>query len=368
MASIKKFLFAALLTLTLSPALPASVFESSLSPALLSLQETPAVPAPLKAARPLGPMTENARTGYIVLSTPDYFQGIMTMHEAILAKLPKDVKAIIVFPGDNPYYEKFKADFDSKRFVAWKYVMESPWTRDFLPEVVVDEAGKARMVQFSYYAERPQSEAFAAELAKGFGLPLEKSRVKLEFGNFMADEQGRIFMSEKVIKDNKDWARPALEKEILARLRGSKMIWMPVIPGESTGHLDIYAKYFGNNTVLVSDSLNAKAKKAMDEAAAKFAAAGFRVVRAPNADIPGEEAVRIYSYTNSLRVNNTIFMPTYYDRKYAYTQPLKARDDAPAAVYEGLGFKVVKVFAFDAIQFGGAVHCITREVPWLPWF
>ncbi|OGR53266.1 MAG: hypothetical protein A2049_06345 [Elusimicrobia bacterium GWA2_62_23] len=128
----------------------------------------------------------------------------------------------------------------------------------------------------------------------------------------MADEQGRIFMSEKVIKDNKDWARPALEKEILTRLRGTKMIWMPVIPGE--------------------------------------------------------EAVRIYSYTNSLRVNNTIFMPTYYDRKYAYTQPLKARDDAGAAVYEGLGFKVVKVFAFDAIQFGGAVHCITREVPCLPWF
>jgi len=365
---MKELLLSALLALSLSPALSAAGFESSLSPGLLSLREVPAVPVPLKAARPLGPMTENARTGYIVLSTPDYFQGIMTMHEAILSKLPKDVKAIVVFPGDNPYYAKFKADFDSKRFVAWQYVMESPWTRDFLPEVVVDEAGSARMVQFSYYAERPQSEAFAAELAKGFGLPLEKSKVKLEFGNFMADEQGRVFMSEKVIKDNKNWAKPALEKEILARLRGSKMIWMPVIPGESTGHLDIYAKYLGNGIVLVSDSLNAKAKKAMDEAAARFSSAGFRVVRLPNADVPGEEAVRIYSYTNSLRVNNTIFMPTYYDAKYGYTQPFKARDAAAAAAYEGLGFKVVKVFAFDAIQFGGAVHCITREVPWLPWF
>ena len=365
---MKELLLSALLALSLAPALAAAGFESSLSPDLLPLREVPAVPVPLKAARPLGPMTENARTGYIVLSTPDYFQGIMTMHEAILSKLPRDVKAIIVFPGDNPYYAKFKADFDSKRFVAWQYVMESPWTRDFLPEVVVDEAGKARMVQFSYYDERPQSEAFAAALAEGFGLPLEKSKVKLEFGNFMADEQGRIFMSEKVIKDNKNWSKPALEKEILARLRGTKMIWMPVIPGESTGHLDIYAKYFGNNTVLVSDSLNGKAKKAMDEAAARFAAVGFRVVRLPNADIPGEEAVRIYSYTNSLRVNNTIFMPTYYDAKYGYTQPFKARDAAAAAAYEGLGFKVVKVFAFDAIQFGGAVHCITREVPWLPWF
>ena len=365
---MKELLLSALLALSLAPALAADNFESSLSPDLLSIREVPPVPVPLKAARPLGPMTENARTGYIVLSTPDYFQGIMTMHEAILSKLPKDVKAIIVFPGDNPYYGKFKADFDSKRFVAWQYVMESPWTRDFLPEVVVDEAGKARMVQFSYYDERPQSEAFAAALAEGFGLPLEKSKVKLEFGNFMADEQGRIFMSEKVIKDNKNWSKPALEKEILARLRGTKMIWMPVIPGESTGHLDIYAKYFGGNTVLVSDSLNAKAKKAMDEAAARFAAVGFRVVRLPNADIPGEEAVRIYSYTNSLRVNNTIFMPTYYDAKYGYTQPFKARDAAAAAAYEGLGFKVVKVFAFDAIQFGGAVHCITREVPWLPWF
>ncbi|OGR42957.1 MAG: hypothetical protein A2X35_04315 [Elusimicrobia bacterium GWA2_61_42] len=365
---MKKILLAALFSLTLAPALPASVFEASLSRDLFSLQEIPQVPVPLKAARPLGPMTENARTGYIVLSTPDYFQGIMSMHEAILAKLPKDVKAIIIFPYENPYYQKFKADFDSKRFIAWKYVMESPWTRDFLPEVVVDEAGKARMVQFSYYAERPQSEAFSAELAKGFGLTLEKSKVKLEFGNFMADEQGRVFMTDKVIRDNKDWTKAALEKEILSKLRGTKMIWMPVIPGESTGHLDIYVKYFGNGAVLVSDSLNPKAKKAMDEGAARLTAAGLRVTRVPNADIPGEEAVRIYSYTNSLRVNNTIFLPTYYAKAYAYTQPLKARDEAAAAAYEALGFKVVKVPAFDAIQFGGAVHCITREIPWLPWF
>lgn len=340
------------------------------TPERISAVRIPAAPNALKAARPLGPMSENARTGYIVLSTPDYFYGILKMHEAILAKLPKDVKAIMVFPRENPHYQKFKADFDSKRFIAWTYTLESPWTRDFLPEVVVDETGSARMVQFSYYPDRPQSEAFGGELAKGFGLTLEKSKVGLEFGNFIADEQGRIFMTEKVIADNKSWAKAALEKEILSKLRGSKMVWMPVIPGESTGHIDIYAKYFGGGAVVVADSIHPDMKKALDAAAAKFAALGMRVTRLKNADFPAGtiSGVTAYSYTNSLRVNDTIFMPVYYTAQYGHTQPFKATDEAAAAAYAGLGFKVVKIPAFDAVQFGGAVHCLTREIPWLPWF
>ncbi|MGD9642986.1 MAG: agmatine deiminase family protein [Elusimicrobiales bacterium] len=365
---MKRLLIALLLA-----ASPAAAAESGALAALLGLGGAPAeVPAAAvtKAARAAGPMTENARTGYVVLSTPDYFYGILKMHEAILAKLPKDVKAIIVFPRENPHYQKFKADFDSKRFIAWTYTLESPWTRDFLPEVVVDETGSARMVQFAYYPDRPQSEQFGGELAKGFGLTLEKSKVGLEFGNFIADEQGRIFMTEKVIADNKGWTKAGLEKEILARLRGSRLVWMPVIPGESTGHIDIYAKYFGGGAVVVADSAHPEMKKAMDAAAARFAALGMRVTRLKNADFPAGTigGATAYSYTNSLRVNDTIFMPVYYSSQYAHTQSFKATDEAAAAAYSGLGFKVVKIPAFDAVQFGGAVHCLTREIPWLPWF
>lgn len=356
--------------LTLSGAARAAQFGSQLSAERLAAVEVPAAPEAQKAARAVGPMTENARTGYIVLATPDYFQGVMKMHEEILSKLPKDVKAIVVFPGENPYYGRFKGEFDSGRFTAWQYGLESPWTRDFLPEVVVDESGSARMVQFAYYPDRPQSEAFGGELAKGFGLKLERSKVGLEFGNFIADEQGRIFMTEKVITDNKNWTKAALEKEILSKLRGSRLVWMPVIPGESTGHIDIYAKYFGGGAVVVADSKHPAMKQAMDAAAARFAALGMRVTRLKNADLAEDQASapRAYSYTNSLRVNDTVFMPVYYSAQYPYTRPFKAFDDAAAAAYAGLGFKVVKVPAFDAIQFGGAVHCLTREIPWLPWF
>lgn len=366
---MKNALLSAVVALTAAYA-DAAGFEHRFSAERLAAVEVPAAPEAAKAARPTGPMSENARTGYIVLSTPDYFHGIMAMHEQLLARLPRDVKAIVVFPAHNPYYQKFKADFDSGRFLAWQYTLESPWTRDFLPEVVADETGSARMVQFAYYPDRPQSEAFGGELAKGFGLTLEKSKVGLEFGNFIADEQGRIFMTEKVIADNKSWAKAALEKEILSKLRGSKLVWMPVIPGESTGHIDIYAKYFGGGAVVVAESKHPEMKKALDEAAARFAALGMRVTRLKNADFPAGtiSGATAYSYTNSLRVNDTIFMPVYYSAQYAHTQPFKAFDDAAAAAYAGLGFKVVKIPAFDAVQFGGAVHCLTREIPWLPWF
>lgn len=367
-----KILFALLLAAAPAGAAVNGSFAAALSPARLAEMAVPPAPRPElhRAARAVGPMTENAKTGYIVLSTPDYFQGVMTMHEAILTKLPKDVKAIVVFPAHNPYYQKFKADFDSGRFVAWQYGLESPWTRDFLPEVVVDESGSARMIQFAYYPDRPASERFGGELAKGFGLTLEKSKVGLEFGNFIADEQGRIFMTEKVLADNKGWTKAALEKEILSKLRGSKLVWMPIIPGENTGHIDIYAKYFGAGQVVVGDSSDPGMKRALDAAAARFSGLGMRVTRLKNADFPAGtfSGATAYSYTNSLRVNDTIFMPVYSSAQYAHTRPFKAFDDAAAAAYAALGFKVVKVPAFDAIQFGGAVHCLTREIPWLPWF
>ena len=57
---------------------------------------------------------------------------------------PEDVGAIAACPGENPYCAGFRADFYSGRFVAWKYELESPRTRDFLPEVVADAGGAVR--------------------------------------------------------------------------------------------------------------------------------------------------------------------------------------------------------------------------------
>ena len=61
------------------------------------------------------------------------------------------------------------------------------------------------------------------------------------------------------------------------------------------------------------------------------------------------------SYTNSLLVNGTAFVPQYA------TDPVHG--PRVEAIYQDLGFKVVWVPSDSLIRDGGAVHCVTMQVP-----
>jgi agmatine/peptidylarginine deiminase len=149
----------------------------------------------------------------------------------------------------------------------------------------------------------------------------------------------------------------------------------PRMPSEGTGHIDMWAKFLNNNTVLVNQlepataqtdssfSDNLQAIHAYLEArVADLQAMGLTVVRIP---MPLPLAGMTRSYTNSLLLNGTALVPVY--RNPAPDQDLFGDYERRVkAAYEAAGFKFVPILSDSMIAQGGAVHCVTMQYGMMP--
>jgi agmatine/peptidylarginine deiminase len=131
----------------------------------------------------------------------------------------------------------------------------------------------------------------------------------------------------------------------------------------------MYAKLVTEQDMLVSDSANPARKKVLDEVAEQLGRLGYRIHRVMNAELEMDNAVT-RSYTNSLLVNGTAYVPEYHDPKLpaddlgAEENALRRQRDLQAAeVYRKLGFEVVALPMEKMIFYAGAIHCLTKQVP-----
>jgi agmatine/peptidylarginine deiminase len=80
--------------------------------------------------------------------------------------------------------------------------------------------------------------------------------------------------------------------------------------------------------------------------------------------LPDSDVFR--SYTNSLLLNGTALIPRYI-RSISGSYPDQSLQDSyeaeVRAIYESLGYKVVFIPSDGMIDNGGAVHCVTMQVP-----
>jgi agmatine/peptidylarginine deiminase len=323
-----------------------------------------------------GPPQEFLPVKGLLLINFDGFEPVLAMHRAILAGLPADQKAVIVAPEElkGEYLKAFKKDFSSGRFrvysgftKVWDPMLQlyGNWARDFVPQFVGTSKGW-RFVRFA--DSRTEAVKVTDKLFGSAGLPLAVSKLTFQFGNAMTDANNILYTTQRVMRANPGVAQAEIVKELKTRLNVADVIILPELPDESTGHIDMFAKFVNYNTVLVADSGNAKKKKMLDSLAALFTKAEYRVLRVLNAEAGAEASVM--SYTNSTIVNGTVFVPGYAaaDPKTegvsaAQNRTYLERDEAAKRLYSGLGFKVVQVPSRDIIKMGGAVHCMTRELP-----
>lgn len=322
-----------------------------------------------------GPRSDSAPIGALVLVNSDGFGPVTEAHRQILLNLPPDVKAIVHVPARledlaREYTRPFADDFRSGRFVLVRSESQGNWARDFMPEAIVEAGGAVSLRQFGYYA-RPAAEGAARDLARALGLPIQKSDVFLEFGNLIFDGRGTAFATEYMLRFNERASGGRLdageiERQITRHLGLERIVWLPRQPFELTGHIDMFAKLVGERTMLVADSHVPERHRMLDDAARRFTALGYRVIRLMHAEVPGVPE-EIYSYTNSTIVNRTAFVPAYFDAEEpARTPEFAALDQRAVEVYRGLGFRVVPVPAAGLVAFGGSVHCLSRQLPPLP--
>ncbi len=137
-------------------------------------------------------------------------------------------------------------------------------------------------------------------------------------GNIMTDGKGRLFATEKILKDNVNARKKVTQEMVIEELKtafeAKEIHFVAEHPRDGgIGHIDLVAKYMGKidgkETMLVSQSIRPDVNKLLDQTAEKFRSLGYDVVRIEEFDENiGKGAA---GFVNSLILNKKVFMPIY---------------------------------------------------------
>lgn len=309
-----------------------------------------------------------------------------------------------------------------QKFVRLPLATDSIWSRDYGPLATLptpDYSGPKldyKLLNSFYYPDRRQDDRVPVSLSRILNSPLgpltEKTvftsqlSLALEGGNLMCTHE-RCFSSRSVVERNVGQtfrnSRPIRsEQDILnefASQLSQKSHFVNALPGEATGHIDMWAKFLDEKTLLIH-ALSEATIQALPTAEqaqareiqtfleiqatgqdsngteqpdslyqqAKAAIPGLKIVRLPMpAPMLYQGALLVRSYTNSLLVNGTALLPQYKslpeNANYPDVKMLKAYEDSVAQTYQAAGYQIKWIPSDSWIVSGGAVHCVTMQIP-----
>lgn len=350
-----------------------------------------------------GPIPEFVNQDYIVMTyfTPDDFSFPMQLK--IIENLPKNTKALIVVPNskkESSYYYEFAQGYReeiSARFLFLESYIKSGrvellevpvaddfngwsdhgnWARDFMSQLTIDKNGKIKFLNLKYHRESADrtdtyiQDYLIAKYEKQLGYKIEKidAPFYFEWGNFTTDGKGNLFVSEKIFEINKGFHLDINKQEVNKWLRSqfgnrTKITWIKPPKQESTGHVDMIMKFLDSQRVLIAQTEHPTWKKYLDKIALSMEEKGYKVHRIDMAlsdqEIADKQWAQFRSYTNSLIVGNTVYIPQFDDAGIF----LGKKDEAARKTYRSLGFNVILVNNASSINAGGAAHCLTSTIP-----
>ncbi len=232
----------------------------------------------------------------------------------------------------------------------------SIWMRDYGPSWIYNMQGEPEIIDFSYDRPRPYDDAFPTWLGTQWDMPVYKTNLLYEGGNFMADGCGTCFASNRIYNQNAHQYTQAQVNDIMRDYFGcDHLVVLTHMTGDGTGHLDMFCKLLDIDTILLAQVNSGHQDYTILENNATL----LESLVAPNGNpytvvrIPMGNNYRCY--TNSLIVNNTVIVPTYGI----------SLDSTALDIYEEAmpGYRVVGVDSSSIINANGAIHCITMGVP-----
>ncbi len=267
-------------------------------------------------------------------------------------------------------------------------VYNSIWIRDYGANTVYGSWNDDRvLVDWLYNRPRPDDDAIPDVLASTLGLELYSTTgapndLMNTGGNWMSDGFGTAFASELIIDENDggstwwtDYPDHSEEEinQIISDFHGvDTYITMPNLPIDGIHHIDMHMKLLDESTLLKAEypegtadgpQINANLEYVLSNFTTRWGTP-FNVVRIPSPPEQGfgggypDENGWYLTYTNSVFVNNTILLPTYYTEY----------DTTAVRIYEEAlpGYNVVGIDCDNngeaIISLSGAIHCITHTV------
>tara|TARA_B110000503_G_scaffold137932_1_gene223054 strand:- start:1942 stop:3756 length:1815 start_codon:yes stop_codon:yes gene_type:complete len=262
------------------------------------------------------------------------------------------------------------------------------WIRDYGANTVYGSWNDDRvLVDWLYNRPRPEDDAIPDVLAETMGIDLysttaEPTDLMNTGGNWMSDGFGTAFASELVLDENDGgstwWTDFPDHTEaeidgIMSDFHGTEtFIKMPNLPFDGIHHIDMHMKLLDESTLLVAEYPAGVADGPQIDANMEYVLSNFTtrwgtpfdVIRIPSPPEQGngggypDQNGWYLTYTNSVFVNNTILLPTYYTEY----------DTTALRIYSELlpGYNVVGIDCDNngqaIISQSGAIHCITHSV------
>lgn len=266
--------------------------------------------------------------------------------------------------------------------------LNSIWIRDYAGKsVYANEVEDLFMVDWIYNRPRPLDDVSPEAVAEYLDLELYATTAPPydlmgTGGNFMSDGFGTGFSSELIVDENSGggtwWGTPYPSqgetgvRNVMNQFLGiDEYVLMTNLPYDGIHHIDMHMKLLDEETLLVAEypegvadgpQIKANIDYVLSNYTTKWGTP-FRVIRVPsppqlsNGQYP-DQGGWYKTYTNSLFVNNTLLVPTYY-QEYDTTALRIIQDAMPG--YNVVGINC-GVSPNNIIQLSGALHCITHEV------
>lgn len=315
------------------------------------------------------------RSEAVVITWPVLYPGLWKFYRELVvaiapvARVDVLIPHAIYAPGVVAYLGDEWHGNPRVRFLAT--ASDDIWVRDYGPLTCLDRAGR-RVVVDATFDPPPampfaNDDAFPSRYAAHEGLPCRQLPLHLEGGNLWSDGHGTIITTDGLFARNYGRPHDEVRQQLLEGLGASTLIVLPVMQLEDTGHVDVFVKLAGLDTVLVTTPRSIINRGQLRDAANALGASrtafggSYRVVALPS--VPHYRNwgfVRVWpSYTNALTVNGRVLVPTYRDAE---------RDAAALAVYrrEMPDHEIIGIDASVAVNAGGAVHCLTMQIPASP--
>ncbi|MBU1319661.1 MAG: agmatine deiminase family protein [candidate division Zixibacteria bacterium] len=227
----------------------------------------------------------------------------------------------------------------------------SIWTRDYGPWFIFRDQ-TMEIVDHQYNRPRPLDDVIPQIIGSDWGMAVYGMDLKHTGGNHMSDGLGMSMSSRLVWDENTGKTHREIDSIMLAYL-GNQYTVMEYVQSGGIHHIDCWAKFLNPTTILVEDMPTGDPSHVLLDARAQWLSEQMSPWGEPYT------IVRVYcpypsAYTNSLILNNKVFVPIINSPTYDNAALQVYADAMPG--YEILGFS-------GSFYDDDAIHCRTMAVP-----
>jgi agmatine/peptidylarginine deiminase len=239
---------------------------------------------------------------------------------------------------------------------------DSYWTRDYGPWFMAIDNHEVAMFDFTYNRTRPNDNLMNQYLAQHLNMNRYASTLTLTGGNYMNDGIKQAFSSTLILNENSG-GESYIKNQLQEYLGVEQFHFIPdcIYPYDNIQHIDCWGKLLAPNKVLITQTSTSNPNYNKFEYAANYFASltsswgmPFEVYRVYEPAPTGSS--QICPYTNSLILNNKVFVPVTGN----------SNDAAALQVYNDAmpGYEIIPFTASNNTPWlnTDALHCRTHEI------